>query len=306
MKTLIICICTYNRNKSLKECLKSIEKLNNSNKIKIIILIVDNTFDYQSFNLVKKIKKRFKYKIVQTNEKRRGVVYARNKALNKLKYLNPWFVSFIDDDCTVNKFWLMNILKIIKKNKADILTGPQIYFENKKSINYTKFFEKKYNSDTKRVKWAATNNVFFTYNTIKKKKLIFDKFLNKFGMGEDQLFFSILNQRGCKIYWSKNIQVYEKEQKHRNNISWLITRSFRLGVLGHYIDTKLHGSFFGYVYNYLKAVLCLLYSTKFILKIYNKNSRILIISFFFRFVGKLIGPIIFNKINFLQNNNKLN
>ena len=62
MKTLVICICTYNRNKSLKECLYSLEKLNNSVKIKIIILIIDNTSGYQSFNLVKKIKKKYKYK----------------------------------------------------------------------------------------------------------------------------------------------------------------------------------------------------------------------------------------------------
>ena len=57
MKKLVICICTYKRNKSLKECLKSLEKLNNPTKIKITILIVDNTKNYQSFDLVKKIKK---------------------------------------------------------------------------------------------------------------------------------------------------------------------------------------------------------------------------------------------------------
>ena len=204
MKKLVICICTYNRNKSLKECLKSVEKLNNPTKIKIVILIVDNTKNYQSFDLVKKIKKNFKYKIIQINENKRGVVHARNKALKKFKKLNPKYVSFIDDDCTVNKSWLINIFKIIKINKADVVTGPQIYFEGKKNINYTKYFEKKYDLSITKVKWAATNNVLFSYNVIKNKKLIFDKYLNKFGMGEDQLFFSILNQKGCKIYWSKN------------------------------------------------------------------------------------------------------
>ena len=161
MKTLVICICTYKRNESLEKCLKSLKKLNNTKKIKIIILIIDNTTNYESFNLIKKIKKNFVYKIIQINEKKRGVVHARNKALKKLKDLNPQYVSFIDDDCTVNRFWLINILKIIKKIKADIITGPQIYFKSKKKINYTKYFEKKYDSNIKRVKWAATNNVFF-------------------------------------------------------------------------------------------------------------------------------------------------
>ena len=300
MKTLVICICTYKRNESLEKCLKSLKKLNNTKKIKIIILIIDNTTNYESFNLIKKIKKNFVYKIIQINEKKRGVVHARNKALKKLKDLNPQYVSFIDDDCTVNRFWLINILKIIKKIKADIITGPQIYFKSKKKINYTKYFEKKYDSNIKRVKWAATNNVFFLYSIIKKQKLFFDKFLNKFGMGEDQLFFSKLNQKGYKIYWCKNIKVYEKNHNHRFNIHWLIKRSFRLGVLGHYIDNELHGKFTGYLINYLKSILYFLYTTISIFIIFNKNSRINTINFLFRFLGRLIGPFIFNSMNFLK------
>jgi len=300
MKTLIICICTYNRKESLSKCLKSLGKLNNSSILKIIILIIDNTTSNQSFELIKKIKKKFKYKIILVNEKKRGVVHARNKALNKLKSLNPHYVSFIDDDCTVNKSWLVNILNIIKKKNADIVTGPQIYIKDNKNSNYTKFFEKNYNTNIKKVKWAATNNVFFSYNIIKKQKLIFDKSLNKFGMSEDQLFFSILNQKDYKIYWSNNIKVYEKSHQHRSNIYWLIKRSFRLGVLGHYIDRKLHGNFLGYLANYLKSILYLLYTIKSIATIYNKNSRISGINFIFRFLGKLIGPVIFNKIDFLK------
>ena len=304
MKTLIICICTYNRNESLKKCLMSIGELNKTTNINIIILIIDNTTNYQSFSLIKKIKKNFRYKIIQINENKKGVVYARNKALKKIKDLNPHYVSFIDDDCTLSKLWLINILKIIKNNKADIVTGPQIHFEDKKKINYTKYFEKKYNSNTRIVKWAATNNVFFLYNVIKNKNLIFDKFLNKFGMGEDQLFFSILHQMGYKIYWNKSIKVYEKNHNHRSNIHWLIKRSFRLGVLGHYIDKRLHGNFYGYITNYLKSFFYFLYMFMFIFTIFNKNSRINIINFLFRFLGKIIGPFIFKKINFLKNDNK--
>ena len=117
-------------------------------------------------------------------------------------------------------------------------------------------------------------------------------------------FFSILNQKDYKIYWSNNIKVYEKSHQHRSNIYWLIKRSFRLGVLGHYIDRKLHGNFLGYLANYLKSILYLLYTIKSIATIYNKNSRISGINFIFRFLGKLVGPVIFNRIDFLKNDNK--
>ena len=40
---LSICIPTYNRNESLKKCIKSINKIKIKNKIKINIIIVDNS-----------------------------------------------------------------------------------------------------------------------------------------------------------------------------------------------------------------------------------------------------------------------
>ena len=93
MKTLIICICTYKRNESLEKCLKSIKRLNNINNIKIKILIIDNTTNYESFKLVSKIKKKFLYKIIQINEPKKGIVHARNKALIKLKSLKHLLVG---------------------------------------------------------------------------------------------------------------------------------------------------------------------------------------------------------------------
>ena len=82
---LVICICTYNRNLSLIKCLKSIDNLYVVFNIKIKIIVVDNSENYISHKLVKKLKKSFKYKIIQSHEKKRGVVYARNKCLNEAK-----------------------------------------------------------------------------------------------------------------------------------------------------------------------------------------------------------------------------
>ena len=67
--------------------------------------------------------------------------------------------------------------------------------------------------------------------------------LNKFLMGEDQLFFSQLNKMGHKIIWSNNIKVYEDYHEKRSDLKEIARRSFRLGVLSHYIDKKIHGNF---------------------------------------------------------------
>ena len=109
---LVICICTYNRNSSLIKCLRSINHLYKVLNVKIEIIVVDNSIKYNSFKLVKKIKKSFKYKIIQLHEKRRGIVYARNRCLKEAKKINPKFISFFDDDCIIDRFWLKNIFKV--------------------------------------------------------------------------------------------------------------------------------------------------------------------------------------------------
>ena len=303
--TLVICICTYNRNLNLIRCLKSINKLHLISNIKIKIIVVDNSNKYTSLKLVKKLKKSFKYKIIQLHEKRRGIVYARNKCLHETKKINPKFICFFDDDCIVDRFWLKNVFKVIKFTNAKIVTGPQLtlkkkYLKCSKLINYSQFFEKKHKENLKRVNWAASNNVFLEYDIIKKHKLFFDKALNKFGIGEDQLFFLKLNNYGHKIYWSKSIKVFEDIHAHRTNLKWLIRRSFRLGVLGHYIDMNIHGKLMGFVINYLKCIYYFIKASINIFLFFNIKFQTQIFNYFSRFYGRLIGPLFLKKIDFFS------
>ena len=136
MNKILICICTFNRNKSLIECLNSIKKLENINLFDIRILILDNTISNNYFNIIKKYKTNTKLKILQKNEKKRGIVNARNKCLKISKFIKPKYIAFIDDDCKVNKNWLKNIFKLINKVKADIVTGPQKYEQKNKKVPY--------------------------------------------------------------------------------------------------------------------------------------------------------------------------
>ena len=300
---LTICICTYNRSESLKRCIKSINKLINQSSIKISIIIIDNSKNFNVGKIKSKLINISKYKISFLNEKKRGIVNARNKFLKNLKNTIPNFICFFDDDCIVDKYWLKNAIKTSKTFKADIVTGPQVYPKNKINknlINYSSFFEKNYNNPVCNVNWAASNNVFIDYSILKNNKLFFDINLNKFGIGEDQLFFSLLKKRGNSIYWDKNLKVYEKSHFHRTNLLWLIKRSFRLGVLGHYLDKKIHGVIFGYNYNYVKALYYLLKSFLYILFFFDRYSRINAINFFARFIGRISGPFIFKKIGFLK------
>ena len=147
------------------------------------------------------------------------------------------------------------------------------------------------------------NHMVQTKNVILIKKCIrvhsFDKKLNKFGVGEDQLFFLQISNIGYKIFWDKNVKVYEKIHQHRQNYKWLIERSYRLGVLGHYLDKNQYGNLSGVFLNYLKSIY---YLSKSIISILYWNNSYLekILNYFIRFYGRLVGPFVFKKINFYQ------
>ena len=118
-------------------------------------------------------------------------------------------------------------------------------------------------------------------------------------MGEDQLFFSIINKIGYKIYWSKEIVVTEKLHSHRSNINWIKERSKRLGILGHYLDIQLHGKIIGYLINYIKFLYLFFFSILIYVNIFNINRNLDFTNNIFKCYGKLIGPFKFKKIQFL-------
>tara|TARA_B110000238_G_C16138115_1_gene444868 strand:- start:1697 stop:2593 length:897 start_codon:yes stop_codon:yes gene_type:complete len=294
----LICICTYKRNRDLILCLKSIEKVLLPFGSNIQIVIVDNTINNNSHLTVKNICKKFKFKILYINEKKRGIVNARNRCLKEAKKINCDFISFFDDDCTIHRNWFQNILKLIKYYDADIMTGPQVYKQNEK--NTSEIFEKKIYKNNTLVNWAASNNVIFKKNIIKKENIYFDKKLNKFGVGEDQLFFATLNKLGYKIIWSKKLKVFEKTHLHRNSLKWVTNRSFRLGVLGMYIDTKLYGFINGYLINYMKFFYYLFSSILSLLIINHKYYRYEFFNLLARSIGRLLAPIYLKKTNFYK------
>ena len=176
--------------------------------INIKFLIVDNTINGNAKSLINKVKKKFNYKISYINEKKRGIVHARNKCLEEVRKINCDYFSFLDDDCEIDSKWFVNFKKIINKHKVKIVTGPQIHKRDGTINNNLEIiFEKKINKNKKYVNWAATNNVILSKKIILSSNLKFDINLNKFGMGEDQLFFLQLNKKGYQILWNKEIKV---------------------------------------------------------------------------------------------------
>ena len=298
---ILICICTYKRNNILNECLMSFNKAVIPFNFNIKFLVIDNTINGNAKNIINKLKKKFNYKIYYVNEKKRGIVHARNKCLDEVRKINCDYFSFLDDDCEIDSKWFINLKKIINIYRIKIITGPQIHRNIRKINNNLEIiFEKKINDDKKFVNWAATNNVIVSKKVLLSSNLKFDINLNKFGMGEDQLFFLQLNKKGHKILWNKEIKVYERRHSHRSTIKWVADRSFRLGILGNYIDKKIYGSIIGNLLNYLKSIYYLFLSIFIALQPFQQLYTYKLISFIYRSFGRILGPFLFKKIEFYK------
>ena len=267
----------------------------------IKFLIIDNTVNGNAKNIINKVKKKFNHKIYYINEKKRGIVHARNKCLDQVRKINCDYFLFLDDDCEIDSKWFINFKKIININRVKIVTGPQIHKNDIKINNNLEIiFEKKINNDKKFVNWAATNNVIINKKVLLSSNLKFDINLNKFGMGEDQLFFLQLNKKGHQILWNKEIKVYEKKHSHRTTTKWVSDRSFRLGVLGNYIDKKIYGPIIGNIINYLKVIYYLLLSILTALYPFQKLYSFKLINFTYRSLGRMLSPFLFKKIKFYK------
>jgi len=132
MKVSLI-IPVFNEEKYITLCLESLEKqIEKPNEI----IIVDNNCTDNTINIVKKYKKILPIKIVK--EKKKGVVFARNRGFSKAK---GDILARCDADSILPKNWIKKIKENFSKNKIDGLTGPIIFYD---FLLKTSFFSKIY------------------------------------------------------------------------------------------------------------------------------------------------------------------
>jgi len=277
-------ICVSKINNNINDCIKSIIAQKNKHIIKIYI-IENNKTKLVNKTFIKKINKLNKVKIFFKKEKQIGIPFARNKCLDLIRKNNSDFSCFVDDDCVLSNNWLKNMLKVYNDTKFEIITGPQI------SLNrniYEIVLERK-NSHLKKIRWAATNNIFFKSGIIKKINFNFDTKLKNIG-GTDQLFFSKVNLKNNFIIWNINSPVYENRDQSKSNFIWFLKRNIRFGTSSKTIYSKLYNLPNTFFLILLKSLSEFLKSIMFFLliPIDLKKNFLLFIQYFVRSISTFI------------------
>lgn len=228
---IAICIITYNRPEGLARLLNSLGAISfaKCEKPLLELIVVDNDVSGTAMQLCQEMRSGFKWPLNCFIEVKRGISYARNKAIESVSD-DAGFVAFIDDDEVPEPYWLDELLYVQYKYNADVVTGPVLpYFTGdvSKWIQRGGFFERERHPTGHFISYARTGNVLI------RSKIFNDlgRFDERFALtgGEDTHFFMRVHRAGFKIVWSDAAIVYEWVPESRMNAKWILQRAFRVG-----------------------------------------------------------------------------
>jgi len=226
---LSICIATYKRHRYLKELLERLDllKIRFYSLLQIDVIVVDNDDLCSAKETVEKFKSISHLKVKYATESRKGVTYARNRAI-KLIDRNSDYVIMIDDDEIPDKNWIDELLRVQAEWDADIVTGPvfPLYDADVPEwvINGGFFKPQRIPCGTLRSA-CFTNNVLIKADILRYLSEPFDNRLASKG-AEDTYLFMKLSRFGKKIRWADKAVVRERIPSSRANVQWLLKRNF--------------------------------------------------------------------------------
>ena len=228
-----MCIITYKRPEGLKRLLEGLNKLafNKCKAPELEVIVVDNDAAGSACKFCEETRLGSNWSLKYFIEPRRGIPYARNKAVACAREGHADFVAFIDDDEVPDLSWLDALLYVQRLYQADVVAGPVLpHFTVPVApwVTQGKFFHRRRMPTGTPVEWAGTGNVLVRSEVFEKMGEIFDERLALSG-GEDERFFRRVHYAGYKLMWADEALVYEWVPKSRTSVRWLLRRAYRSG-----------------------------------------------------------------------------
>jgi len=233
-RKIAVCIPTYNRPQGLRTLLAGLQRMRLP-KIRdeeLVVVIIDNSATQSAKDIFVDVSKRYRFALVCTWERRKGLCYARNAALEKAIELSATHIAFIDDDEVPHPEWLSALLDVLDSTGAAAAIGPaHPIFEvpPPRWLPLSSFATHAPAGADGFVADGYTSNAIIDMAPIKAHGLRFDMRFNETG-GEDTLFFRALQKSNNKIAWAERAIVYDLIPRHRMSARWLWRRWYRTGM----------------------------------------------------------------------------
>jgi succinoglycan biosynthesis protein ExoM len=228
-----VCVITCQRPEGLKRLIQGLDELSfdKCETPDVELVVVDNDPAGSARAFCEEIRPGLRWPLKYSVEPRRGIPYARNKAVASVSE-GVDFIASLDDDEVPEPSWLDELLYAQQRYNADVVAGPVIpYFDTPVPpwVLRGKFFERPRHPTGSILKFAATNNALISAEIFEAMD---EHFSTRLGMtgADDTHFFMRAYSAGYRLVWADEALVHEWIPASRANTRWLLKRAYGLGA----------------------------------------------------------------------------
>jgi succinoglycan biosynthesis protein ExoM len=236
-----VCACTYQRPEGLAALLEGLGRQTfvSLTPPSLSVVIADNEGSEDAREACARFELTCDIPIEYVHEPQRGISFARNACLARLRD-DCEFFAMIDDDEIPHPDWLEQLLLMQQRTGADVVQGrvlPELPDGAPAWIARGRYFDWQLRSDEARIaqqqgyadlRRARTNNVLVRHAVVREMGLWFDPRLALTG-GEDIAFFEAIHAAGYRIVYAPLACVRDIIPPERTTLDYLWRTWYRVG-----------------------------------------------------------------------------
>lgn len=231
MIKVAVCVITFRRPEGLRRLLDGVNALTfHCDPLEVQVIVVDNDPNGSAEDTCHELRSRMQWPLRYEVEPRRGIPFARNKAV-ACALETADFVAFLDDDEAPDAGWLDELMRVQRAHDADVVTGPVLPHLSDDVPGWIvkgRFFESRRYPTGQRIDVAYTHNVMARGTVFRTLDKMFDESMALTG-GSDSHYFRRVHRAGFTIIWADTALVHEWIPRSRACFGWLVRRSYRVG-----------------------------------------------------------------------------
>jgi len=198
-----------------------------------IVIVVDNSPDASAHAVVEEAAASAPERYRYAHEPRRGLAFARNRALGEAMLSRADLIAFIDDDEMPAPRWLGSLVSCLDRCGGVAAVGPVAPVFSAPPPTWLPVAAhgvERCPDGQGYVQEGHTGNAILCAKFVRRHALRFDRRHNEIG-GEDTHFFKCLREAGGRIAWASNALVYESVPQSRMTLGWIWRRWQRTAAI---------------------------------------------------------------------------
>jgi succinoglycan biosynthesis protein ExoM len=195
------------------------------------VLVVDNDCTGENSKVIGSLPSGYPYQLKLVEEPQRGIVSARNRAVDEFLKSDAEVLVFIDDDeWPVSNDWLMTLVNTQREESCEIVYSDVYTVPESKKIKWVEdaFRINKQKREVSEIKKFYTNNLLITRKVLEEVSPVFDE---RFAMtGSSDLHFAVkCIKSGFRAVHTPFAPVQEIFPASKATFKWFFLRGYRSG-----------------------------------------------------------------------------